>query len=173
VDAPISAQELIRPWRTATLVASLIAALELVLLLGAAAVFVAKPLAHSLQHHAEAVAYAPAKKKAFTPPVPKKVVVGKAKLSRAQTGVLVLNGNGRAGAAAAEATRLHSLGYPVSGTGNARRLDYATSVVLFRKGFQAEAARLARDLKITVTGPLDGMSTSALHGGKLAVILGA
>jgi hypothetical protein len=173
VDAPISAQELIRPWRTATLVASLVAALELVLLLGAAAVFVAKPLAHSLQHHAEAVAYAPAKKKAFTPPVPKKVVVGKAKLSRAKTGVLVLNGNGKAGAAAAEAARLHSLGYPVSGTGNARRLDYATSVVLYRKGFQAEAARLARDLKITVTGPLDGMSTSALHGGKLAVILGA
>ena len=173
MDAPISAQELIRPWRTATLVASLVAALELVLLLGLAAVFVAKPLAHSLQHHAETVAYAPAKKKTFTPPVPKKVVVGKPKLSRAQTGVLVLNGNGRAGAAAAEATRLHSLGYPVSGTGNARRLDYATSVVLYRKGFQAEAARLARDLKITVTGPLDGMSTSALHGGKLAVILGA
>jgi LytR cell envelope-related transcriptional attenuator len=173
VDAPISAQELIRPWRTATLVASLVAALELVLLLGLAAVFVAKPLAHSLQHHAETVAYAPAKKKAFTPPVPKKVVVGKAKLSRAKTGVLVLNGNGRAGAAAAEATKLHSLGYPVSGTGNARRLDYATTVVLYRKGFQAEAARLARDLKITVTGPLDGMSTSALHGGKLAVILGA
>jgi hypothetical protein len=45
--------------------------------------------------------------------------------------------------------------------------------VLYRKGFQAEGARLARDLKIEVTGPLDGMSTSALHGGKLAVILGA
>jgi len=173
VDAPISAQELIRPWRTATLVASLVAALELVLLLGAAALLVAKPLAHSLQRHAEATAYAPVKKKAFTPPVPKKVVVGKPKLSRAQTGVLVLNGNGLAGAAAAAAGKLHSLGYRVSGTGNARRQDYATSVVLYRKGFQAEGARLARDLRIKVTGPLDGLSTSALHGGKLAVILGA
>ena len=173
MDAPISAQELIRPWRTATLVASLVAALELVLLLGAAALFVAKPLAHSLQHHAEAVAYAPVKKTAFTPPVPKKVVVGKAKLPRAKTGVLVLNGNGRAGAAAAEAAKLHSLGYPVSAAGNARRQDYATSVVLYRKGYQAEAVRLASDLKIKVTGPLDGLSTSALHGGKLALILGA
>jgi LytR cell envelope-related transcriptional attenuator len=173
VDAPISPQELIRPWRTATLVASLVAALELVLLLGAAAVFVAKPLAHSLQNRAETVAYAPAKKATFTPPVPKKIPVGKPKLSRAQTGVLVLNGNGRAGAAAAEAAKLHSLGYPVTATGNARREDYATSVVLYRKGFQAEAARLARDLKIKVTGPLDGLSSSALHGGKLALILGA
>jgi LytR cell envelope-related transcriptional attenuator len=173
VDAPISAQELIRPWRTATLVASLVAALELVLLLGAAALLVAKPLAHSLQRHAEATAYAPPKKAVFTPPVPKKTPIGKPKLSRAQTAVLVLNGNGLAGAAAAEAARLHTLGYRVSGTGNAKRQDYATSVVLYRKGFQAEGARLARDLKIKVTGPLDGLSTSALHGGKLAVILGA
>ena len=67
MDAPISAQELIRPWRTATLVASLVAALELVLLLGAAAILVAKPLAHSLQRHAVAAAYAPAKKAVFTP----------------------------------------------------------------------------------------------------------
>ncbi len=173
MDAPISAQELIRPWRTATLVASLVAALELVLLLGAAAVLVAKPLAHSLQRHAEATAYAPAKKAVFTPPVPKKATVGKAKLTRAQTGVLVLNGNGVAGAAAAEAAKLHSLGYRVSGTGNAHRQDYATSVVLYRKGFQAEGARLARDLGIKVTGPLDGLPTGALHGGKVAVILGA
>ncbi|HWB23741.1 MAG TPA: LytR C-terminal domain-containing protein [Gaiellaceae bacterium] len=173
MDAPISPQELIRPWRTATLIASLVAALELVLLLGAAALLIAKPLAHSLQHHAETVAYAPAKKKAITPPVPKKIPVGKAKLSRAQTGVLVLNGNGQNGAASRAAAKLHSLGYPVLGTGNAQRQDYATTVVLYRKGFQAEAARLARDLKVTVTGPLDGLSTSALHGGKLAVILGA
>jgi len=174
VDAPISAQELIRPWRTATLVASLVAALELVLLLGAAALLVAKPLAHSLQRQAVATAYAPPKKVAVVaPPAPKKIPLAKAKLTRAQTGVLVLNGNGRAGAAAGAATKLHSLGYPVSGTGNARRQDYATSVVLYRKGFQAEGARLARDLKIRVTGPLDGLSASALHGGKLAVILGA
>jgi hypothetical protein len=175
VDAPISPQELIRPWRTATLIASLVAALELVLLLGAAALLIAKPLAHSLQHHAEAVAYAPpaAKKKTFTPPVPKKIPVGKPTLTRAQTGVLVLNGNGQNGAASRAAAQLHSLGYPVSGTGNAQRQDYATTVVLYRKGFQAEAARLARDLKVKVTGPLDGLSSSALHGGKLAVILGA
>ena len=87
--------------------------------------------------------------------------------------MLVLNGNGRTGAAAAAATQLHSLGYRVSGTGNAHREDYATSVVLYRKGFEAEGLRLAHDLQIRVTGPLDGLSTSALHGGQLAVILGA
>ena len=45
MDAPLSAPEmLIRPWRTATLVASLVAAIELVLLLIAAVLLLAKPL---------------------------------------------------------------------------------------------------------------------------------
>ena len=165
-----------RPWRTATLVASLVAAVELVLLIGAGALLVAKPLTNALQHHAEAVAFTPVKHtvaKAKAPIVHKKLVpVAKAKITRTHTGVLVLNGNGRAGAAAGAAARLHTLGYPVSATGNAKRQDYATSVVLYRKGFSAEGARLARDLGIKVTGPLDGLSLKTLHGGKLAVILG-
>lgn len=173
MDAPISAQELIRPWRTATLVASLVAALELVLLLGAVGLLIAKPIAHSLQHRADTRAAAPVKKAVVSAPLPKKIPVGRPTLSRAQTGVLVLNGNGHAGAAASAAAKLHSLGYLVSATGNAHRQDYATSVVLYRKGFEPEGARLARDLGIKVTGPLDGLTTSALHGGKLAVILGA
>jgi len=50
VDAPLEAhQALVRPWRTATLVASLIAAVELVLLLGAVFMLVAKPLSHAMQ----------------------------------------------------------------------------------------------------------------------------
>jgi hypothetical protein len=33
--------------------------------------------------------------------------------------------------------------------------------------------RLARDLGVKVVGPLDGLSSSALQGGQLAVVLGA
>ena len=36
MDAPLPTPDLVRPWRTATLVASLVAAIELVLLIGAA-----------------------------------------------------------------------------------------------------------------------------------------
>jgi hypothetical protein len=94
-------------------------------------------------------------------------------VARAHTGVLVLNGNGRTGAAAAEAARLQGLGYPVTGTGNAGRSDYATTSVMYRPGFRGEAIRLARDLGLHAVGPLDGLSLARLRGGKLAIILGA
>ena len=48
-DAP---DALIRPWRTATLVASLVAAVELVLLVVAAVLLLAKPLSHAMQRQA-------------------------------------------------------------------------------------------------------------------------
>ena len=65
MDAPLPAPEmLIRPWRTATLVASLVAAIELVLLLVAAVLLLAKPLSHAMQRHAEAAAFATPKKAA-------------------------------------------------------------------------------------------------------------
>jgi hypothetical protein len=172
VDAPLSPHELVRPWRRATIVASLVAAVELILLLGAAALLVAKPLSHALQRQAVAAAYAPAKKvAAFVPP--KAQPVGKPKLARCATSILVLNGNGQNGAAAAAAARLHGLGYKIAATTNAGRSDYATSVVMYRRGFEAEGVRLARDMHVKVIGPLDGIRTSALHGGQLAVILGA
>ena len=44
---------------------------------------------------------------------------------------------------------------------------------MYRPGFRAEGVRLARDLKVKVVGPLDGIAPSALHGGQLAVVLGA
>jgi hypothetical protein len=171
VDAPLlSPHELIRPWRRATLVATAVAALELVLLIGTAGVLLAKPLARKVQHRAEAKAFSPVKTKL---PIPKTVAVGMPRLARQETGVFVLNGNGRAGAAAAAAHKLQGIGYVVSGTGNAQRVDYATTVVMFRPGFRPEAARLARDLHLKAVGPLDGMSVGALRGAHLAVILGA
>jgi hypothetical protein len=61
----------------------------------------------------------------------------------------------------------------IAGTGNARRQDYAATVVMYKPGFRAEGLRLARDLKAKVVGPLDGLKPSALMGGQLAVVLGA
>ncbi len=174
MDAPLPAPDaLIRPWRTATLVASLVAAIELVLLLAAAAFLLAKPFAHAMQRHAESAAFTPAKKPAVTPPAKKHVVVPAPTLLRSETGVFVFNGNGRAHAASDAAASLANLNYSVPGTGNASRQDYATTVVMFRKGFQAEGIRLARDLHVKVVGPLDGVAPSALHGAQLALVLGA
>ena len=176
MDAPLpNPDSLIRPWRTATLVASFVAAIELVLLIGAAVLLLAKPLAHAVQRHAEAAALAPATKKAAAVghPVRRVVRLAPPKLSRAHTGVLVLNGNGRAGAASTAASSLSGLGYRVRGKGNAKRQDYATTVVMYRRGFEAEGRRLAHDLHVHVVGPLDGLAPSALHGAQLAVVLGA
>jgi hypothetical protein len=175
VDAPLTSTDaLIRPWRTATMVASLVAAIELVLLVGAAVLLLAKPLERAIENHAVATANAPAKKKPAAV-VPHRVApkIAPAKLTRAHTGVFVFNGNGRTGAASAAAAQLHSIGYRIPGTGNAKRQDYATTVVMYRTGFQAEGLRLAHDLHVQVVGPLDGVTPSALHGAQLAVVLGA
>ena len=171
MDAPLPAPDaLIRPWRTATLVASLVAAIELILLLGAGVLILAKPLSRAVQRHAQAAAFAPAKQRAA---VARRDVVGLPKLTRTETGVFVLNGNGQSGAAAGEAQKLAAFGYRVPGTGNAKRQDYATTVVMFRRGYHAEALRLARDLHVQIVGPLDGLKPAALHGGQLAILLGA
>jgi len=175
VDAPLavsSPDALIRPWRTATLVASLVAAVELVLLVGAALLLLAKPIARAVRHHAEAAALAPVAKPASAA-VRRAHAAPAAKLPRSRTRVLVLNGNGRTGAASAAAARLSTLGYRIGGKGNAKRQDYATTVVMYRKGFTGEGRRLARDLHAPVVGPLDGLPVSALHGSQLVVVLGA
>ncbi len=173
MDAPLPAPELlIRPWRTATLVASLVAAIELVLLLIAAVLLLAKPLSHAMQRHAEAAAFATPKKAVKIIPHVKQVVV-KPKLTRAKTNVWVLNGNGRSGAAAAQAGRLQSAGYRVRGTANAKRTDYATTVVMYRTAYRGDALRLAHVLGVKVVGPLDGLAPAALHGAQLVILLGA
>ena len=87
--------------------------------------------------------------------------------------MLVLNGNGRTGAAAAEADRARAHGYKIGGIGDAKRTDYSRSIVMYRSGFRPEAARLARDLDIGVVGPLDGMKPRDLLGAHLAVVVGA
>ena len=86
---------------------------------------------------------------------------------------MVFNGNGVNGAAGSTAAHLHGLGYPIAGTANASRQDYATSVVMYRPGFRAEGLRLANEMGVKVVGPLDGIGGAALYGGDLAVIVGA
>jgi len=173
MDAPITTHELVRPWRRAAIFASLLAAVELVLLVGAIGLMVAKPLSHMIRRHAEATAFTPVKHAAVVPPLPKPKPVALAKVPRSRLSILVLNGNGANGAAAAAASRLQHLGYRIAATGNAKRQDYASTVVLYRPGFAGEGERLARDLHVKVVGPLDGITRAALHGGQLAVILGA
>jgi len=173
VDHPIAAPaDLVRPWRTATLVLTGVAALELVLLLGAGAVLLGRQLAPHVagaptkKRHAQT---APAVKRA---PVPKPQPIGVPKHLRRETAVLVLNGNGRTGAAGAEAQAVRAKGYRISRVGNARRTDYARSLVMYRPGYRAEGYRLARDLRIRIVTPLDGMKPRALLDAKLAVVVG-
>jgi hypothetical protein len=171
MDAPYPAPDaLIRPWRRATILATLIAAVELVALCVAGFALLAKPLTHALTQEAETRAFAPVKAVA---PQSKAPVVAAPKLTRFQTHVYVMNGNGRAGAASEAASRLGTHGYSISGTGNAPRDDYATTVVMFRAGFRGEAVRLAHDLDLKVVGPLDGLKPKQLMGAQIAVVLGA
>jgi hypothetical protein len=160
----------IRPWRTATFVAASIALLELVGLIVVLAVLFGGPLTKSVHRHAAAKSGAVA----VSSHAPARVVrtPAVAHLSRARTHVLVLNGNGRSGAAADQALSLETLGYAAPATGNARRTDYAASIVMYRPGYRAEATRLARDAGIRVVSPLDGLRAADLKGSQLALIVG-
>lgn len=176
MDHPLLASDAaIRPWRTAAYVAGTIALLELVLLLAIGGGALAGALADRIEVAArDAVSpergrASPASTRARTSRKPAAPV---AKRPRARTVVLVLNGNGRTGAAAAAAERVQARGYPIGGVGNAQRTDYARSIVLYRPGFAGEGARLGRDLGVKTVGPLDGMRPSALGRAHLVLIVG-
>ena len=156
------------PWRTATLVASAVAAVELILVLVLGVALLARPVSEHVRKAAEQKVLAPVAK-----PKPRVALPpGKPKLSRADTSVIVLNGNGRAGAAAEGAARVRAFGYTIGSVGNAPRTDFTRTIVMFRRGYRGEASRLAADLKIKVVGPLDGMRTSDLMGAHVALVLG-
>jgi hypothetical protein len=160
--------DLVRPWRTATVVVGAIAAVELVVIVVAAVLVLGEPVAAKLETEAKARANAPV----VTPPQPKPSPSGKPTLTREETSVVVLNGNGRAGAAAAAGAAVHAKGYVVSAVGNAPRTDYPRSIVMYRPGYEPEARRLAKDVGIRVVGPLDGMKPRQLLGAHVALILG-
>lgn len=157
------------PWRTATVVLSAVAALQFVLLVGLVVAMVAKPVSEHVAKAAEKKVLTPV---AASPAKPRPAPVGAPKLTRAETSVTVLNGNGRSGAAATTAERVRRAGYSIGTVGNAPRSDFVRSMVMYRRGHAAEGRRLARDLGIKVVGPLDGMKPAGLLGAHVAVIVG-
>jgi LytR cell envelope-related transcriptional attenuator len=92
---------------------------------------------------------------------------------RSRISVLVLNGNGVSGVAGTEATTILARGYRHAIPSDAPQLDYARSLVLFRPGWQHEAERLARDVKIPTLATLDGRVAPEYAHVPLIVILGA
>jgi hypothetical protein len=86
--------------------------------------------------------------------------------------VLVLNGNGVSGAAGTEATAILARGYRHAIPGDASQLTYARSLVLFKPGWQREAERLAREVRIPTVAPLDGRVAPEYASVPLLVILG-
>jgi hypothetical protein len=93
-------------------------------------------------------------------------------LPRGETSVIVLNGNGIAGAAATTADRVRARGYLIAGHANAPRSDFQQSLIMFRPGFEREARRLAGDVGIRRVAPLDGIGKRDLQGAHLALIIG-
>jgi LytR cell envelope-related transcriptional attenuator len=98
--------------------------------------------------------------------------VGKPRLSRAQTTILILNGNGINGAAGAAASVVRHFGYRVRSVGNAPRMDYPHSLVMFRPGLRPEALHFARAVGVKLVGPLDGLRIGAIQRAKLVYVLG-
>jgi hypothetical protein len=152
-------------WRTATIVVSLLAVVELAALLAIGVTIFGK----SVAHHVETAAV----NKAVGVPAPaREVRPGAPKLARGDTDVLVLNGGGAAGAAGAAAGRLRGLGYLIGGVGNAKTQGAAGTIVMYRDGYRAEGARLAKDLGTKLYAPLDGMKPSELLGAQLVLVIG-
>lgn len=161
MDYPIQTN----PWRTRALVLAALAGLELLVLIGLGAYAAGSMLADEVATVARA--HELPVRKAAVPTAPDRPL-----LERTETSVVVLNGNGIAGAAAANATRVRGLTYIVTGAGNAPRSDYAKTMVMYRRGYDREAKRLAADLKVRVVGPLDGLRAKDLMGAQLALVLG-
>jgi hypothetical protein len=159
------AHDLIRPWRRATIAVSAVAAVELLLLTIVAITLFGRPL---LDHFTASGAAAATPPKRATHPAPQQQ---KTMLPRNEVQVMVLNGNGTAGAAHAAADKVQAHGYLLGDVGNATTITPHT-LVMFRPGYAAEGRRLARDLHVGVVRPLDGMRPSQLLGAHLVLILG-
>ena len=154
----------IQPWRRATIAVSAVATVELIALAAIAIVLLGNPLATHLRETA-AVAGTPRVRTAH--PAPAK----KSALDRGDTSVMVLNGGGRSGAAHAAADRVSARGYQLGQVGNAAG-DTPRTLIMYRPGYEAEGARLGRDLHVRIVRPLDGMSTRQLLGAHLVLIMG-
>lgn len=173
MDHPLVAPDaLVRPWRLAAYVACGIAAFELLLLLAIGGGALVQTVSDRVQLAARDHALAPAAQKP-TPTTREASPTAAAKTPRGRTVVMVLNGNGRTGAAASAASRVRDSGYRVGAVGNAPRIDFARNLVMFRPGFAGEGRRLGRDLGVRQVGPLDGIRVRDLGRAHVVFILGA
>jgi LytR cell envelope-related transcriptional attenuator len=173
VDHPLQAPDaLVRPWRTALYIAVAIAAFELLLLLLIGGGKLAGWASHRMQLAAREHVAAPVVHNAkTTTPTRKPAAAAVAKRPRAKTVVLVLNGNGRTGAAASAASRVQSRGYRIGDVTNAPEL-VPRSIVMYKPGFAGEGKRLGKDLGVKLVTPLDGMRARDLGHAHLVFILG-
>jgi LytR cell envelope-related transcriptional attenuator len=151
-------------WRNATIAVTVFAALELVALAGLTAALVGNPLSR----HLKAQAAAAAAPRVRTTPA---FLPTKATLARQETSVIVLNANGRSGAASEAAKLVRARGYLVGSVGNAPERS-PRSLVMYRRGYAAEGRRLARDLHLSLVTPLDGLRKSQLMGAHLVLLIG-
>ncbi len=171
MDHPLPAPDaLIRPWRTAAYVAVAVAAVELLLLLLIGGGKLAGWASDRVQLAAEKHALAPVKQ-AHRTVARKRAPTPAAKRARSKTVVLVLNGNGRTGAAASAASRVQSRGYKIGTVTNAPEL-VPRSLVMYRPGFAGEGKRLGNDLGVKLVTPLDGMRAKDLGRAQVVFILG-
>lgn len=169
---PLSTEAIVRPWRTAAYVAVAIAAVELLLLLAIGGGKLTGFVADRIQGAAQEQALAPEKNELASPVVRKPAAMtAVAKRPRSKTVVMVLNGNGRTGAAASAASRVQSRGYRIGTVTNAPS-QVSRSIVMYRPGFAGEGRRLGKDIGVGRVIPLDGMRASALGGAHVVFILG-
>jgi hypothetical protein len=153
-------------WRTATIVVSLLAALELAILVAIGVAIVGKSVANKVRGAAfNQVAGIPAQTKP--------AAAGAPQLTRAETDVLVLNGGGVSGAATLAAQHLRTRGYMIGGVGNAPRASAtAKTIVMYSGAYRPEALRLAHDVHARMVTPLDGLKPAALMGAQVVLLVG-
>jgi hypothetical protein len=172
VDHPLPAPDaLVRPWRNAAYIAVAVAAVELLLLLVIGGGKLTGFVANRIELAARDQAVAPLRQKQARPVTRKPASAAVAKRPRAKTVVLVLNGNGRTGAAAVAASRVRSRGYRIGAVTNAPR-QVSRSIVMYRPGFAGEGRRLGSDLGVRLVTPLDGMRAGQLGRAHVVFILG-
>ena len=169
MESVSTSDALIRPWRTATIVVSAVALAELVLLLAIGLATFGRPVLDAAQgsvsHGATASKAQTDHKRAAagaSTPVQRREPLGAPTLARAETSVLILNGNGIAGAGGRSRGRSRAVeGLIVAAVGNAERTDYARSVVMYRPGYKPEAAAPRPRPPVQNVSPLDGLAPAS------------
>jgi hypothetical protein len=165
-----------QPWRSAALIATSVAAVELCVLVALGIVAFGKFFHGQVDRATDPAAVAQAavagKRTESARSGATQESGRKAMLARRETSVIVLNGNGLAGAAAIMADRVHARRYTIAGTDNAPR-PIARSIVMYRPGFQREAERFAHDFDVGRVSPLDGLRIRQLRGAHVALLLGS